>query len=198
MNECTELWCLVLLERSGAIPVCLICNSTVAMVKSGNLKRYYETTHRDFHTKFPLGSATRKIKFNACMSSYKNSKTSLFGIWLNKRNQLKRRCVRARWIFNNCQKPLSDFDIVKECVLEIATALFEENQKIVTSIRDVPLSARNNTRTTEILATENERNLFWTFTEVAVHISLDESCDIVDSEQMSLLLRFFDMENKAF
>ncbi|VVC37711.1 Hypothetical protein CINCED_3A019007, partial [Cinara cedri] len=39
-----------------------ICNSTVAIVKSGNLKRHYETTHKDFYTKFPPGSEVRKKK----------------------------------------------------------------------------------------------------------------------------------------
>jgi len=78
MNEWTELYCFILPERIGAIPVCLICcnYSTVAITKSGNLKRHYKTTHKDFHTKFPPGSEVRKNKLHTCMLSYKNITTT--------------------------------------------------------------------------------------------------------------------------
>lgn len=45
LEEWTEQYCFTLPDRPQAVPVCLICNKTVALVKSGNLKRHYETTH---------------------------------------------------------------------------------------------------------------------------------------------------------
>src|SRR4029434_7966465 len=35
------------------LSMCLICNETVALVKSGNVKRHYETKHAHFETKIP-------------------------------------------------------------------------------------------------------------------------------------------------
>ena len=37
-------------------PMCLICNETVALVKSGNVKRHYETKHAHFEQKYPQNS----------------------------------------------------------------------------------------------------------------------------------------------
>src|SRR4029434_6889344 len=34
-------------------PMCLICNETVALVKSGNVKRHYETKHAHFAQNYP-------------------------------------------------------------------------------------------------------------------------------------------------
>ncbi|XP_025416189.1 general transcription factor II-I repeat domain-containing protein 2-like [Sipha flava] len=176
MNEWTELYCFILPERVGAIPVCLNCNSTVAIIKSGNLKRHYETTHKDFHTTFPPASEVRKNKLHASEAA-----------------------LRVCWVLNKHQKPFSDSEIVKECMLEVATALFQENKKIVTSIQDIPLSARSNTRRTEMLTAENKKSLFELLHKSPCYcIALDESCDLVDSEQMSIFVRFFDFENKVF
>ncbi|KAL4101232.1 hypothetical protein QTP88_021252 [Uroleucon formosanum] len=107
--------------------------------------------------------------------------------------------LRVCWVLNKHQKPFSDSEIVKECMLEVATALFQENKKIVTSIQDIPLSARSNTRRTELLAAENKKSLFELLHKSPCYcIALDESCDLVDSEQMSIFVRFFDIANKVF
>ncbi|KAL4153601.1 hypothetical protein QTP88_001485 [Uroleucon formosanum] len=107
--------------------------------------------------------------------------------------------LRVCWVLNKHQKPFSDSEIAKECMLEVATALFQENKKIVTSIQDIPLSARSNTRRTELLAAENKKSLFELLHKSPCYcIALDESCDLVDSEQMSIFVRFFDIENKVF
>jgi len=196
MNEWTEL-CFVLPERVGAIPVCLICNSTVAIIKSGNLKQHYETTHKDFHTKFPPGSEVRKKKLHACMLSYKNSTTTLIRC-MSEQEKSTEAALRV-WVLNKHQKPFSDPELVKECMLEVATALFQENKKIDTSIQDIPLSAKSNTRRTEMLAAENKKSLFELLHKSPFYcIALDESCDLFDSEQMSIFVRFFDIENKVF
>ena len=51
-----KLQYLFILRNSDKIPQCLICNETVAICKSGNLKRHFETKHKsNFDAKFPLG-----------------------------------------------------------------------------------------------------------------------------------------------
>lgn len=84
-------------------------------------------------------------------------------------------------------------------MLEMATALFEEKKDIVTAIQGIPLSARSNTRRTEILAADNKSSLLELLQKAPCYaIAIDESCDIVDAEQMSVFVRFFDVESTVF
>src|SRR4029434_63111 len=49
-------------------PMCLICNETVALVKSGNVKRHYETKHAHFEQKYRQNSEVRERKINHLQS----------------------------------------------------------------------------------------------------------------------------------
>lgn len=198
LPEWTEQYCFTLPDRPKAVPVCLLCNKTVAIVKSGNLKRHYETTHQQFHKKFPLGSEARKEKLQAYLASYKKS-TVLLVRCMSEQEKSTEAALRVCWALNKHQKPFSDSEIVKECMLEVATALFADKKDVVAAIQGIPLSTRSNTRRTEILATDNKSSLLELLQKAPCYaIALDESCDIVDDEQMSIFVRFFDIESKTF
>src|SRR4029434_3108494 len=49
-------------------PMCFICNETVVLVKSGNVKRHYETKHAHFEQNDPQKSEVRSR--NHLQSSY--------------------------------------------------------------------------------------------------------------------------------
>ncbi|XP_047106260.1 protein FAM200A-like [Schistocerca piceifrons] len=88
---------------------------------------------------------------------------------------------------------------MKECILEVASAFFEEKKDDVAAIRGIPMSARSNTRRMEILATDIKSTLLELLEKAPCYaIALDESCDIVDDEKISIFVRFFDIENKIF
>lgn len=88
---------------------------------------------------------------------------------------------------------------MKECMLEVATTLFEEKKGIINTIQSIPLSARSNTRRTEILVDDNKNSLIDILKKAPCYaIALDESCDIIDTEQMSIFVRFFDVDNQIF
>lgn len=198
LTEWTEQYCFTLPDRPGAVPVCLICNKTVALVKSANLKRHYETTHQQFHKNFPLGSEARQEKLQAYLASYKKS-TALLVRSMSEQEKSAEAALRVCWTLNKHQKPFSDSEIVKKCMLEVAAALFEEKKDVVAAIQGIPLSARSNTRRTEILAADNKSSLLELLQKAPCYaIALDESCDIVDEEQMSTFVRFLDIESKAF
>lgn len=198
LAEWTEQYCFTLPDRPQAVPVCLICNKTVAIVKSGNLKRHYETTHQQFHKNFPLGSEARKEKLQACLSSYQKS-TKLLVRCMNEQEKSTEAALRVCWTLNKHQKPFSDSEIVKKCMLEVVTALFEEKKDVVAAIQSIPLSARSNTRRTEILAADSKNTLLELLQKAPCYaIALDESCDIVDDEQMSIFVRFLDIECQVF
>ena len=51
-------------------PMCLICDETAALVKSGNVKRHYDTKHGGFKQNYPQNSEVRASKINQLQSSY--------------------------------------------------------------------------------------------------------------------------------
>src|SRR4029434_2868686 len=69
-KEWTDKYAFVLPVGSTK-PMCLICNETVALVKSGNVKRNYETKHAHFEQNYPQNSEVRARKINHPESSYK-------------------------------------------------------------------------------------------------------------------------------
>ncbi|KAK4880684.1 hypothetical protein RN001_008830 [Aquatica leii] len=100
---------------------------------------------------------------------------------------------------NKYQKPFLDSEIVKECMLPVVTTLFEEKKGGVSAIQSIPLSARSNTQRTEILAVDIKNTLFKLLQKALCYaIALDESCDIVDEEQMSIFVRFLDITRQIF
>src|SRR4029434_2845531 len=66
-TEWTDKYAFVLPVESTK-PMCLICNKTVALVKSGNIKHHYETKHAHFEQNYPQNSEV--IKINQLQSSY--------------------------------------------------------------------------------------------------------------------------------
>lgn len=59
LPEWTDLYCFTLPNLVGASPVCLICQQTVAIIKSSNMKRHYQTKHKSFSEKYQVGSNLR-------------------------------------------------------------------------------------------------------------------------------------------
>ncbi|XP_072380943.1 protein FAM200C-like [Diabrotica undecimpunctata] len=107
--------------------------------------------------------------------------------------------LRVCWILNKHQKPFSDSEIVKECMLAVANSLFEEKQDVASAIQSISLSARSNTRRTEILAVDIKNSLLNLLQKAPCYtIALDKSCGIVDDKQMSVFVRFLDIECQIF
>ncbi|XP_049782658.1 general transcription factor II-I repeat domain-containing protein 2-like [Schistocerca cancellata] len=197
LTELTEQYCFTLPDRPQAVPVCLICNKTVVVIKSGNLKRHYVTTHQQFHKNFPLGSEARKEKLQEYLTFYEKS-TKLLVRCMSEQEESAEAALRVCGTLSKHQKPFSDSEIMKECMLEVASALFEEKKDVV-AIQSIPMSARSNTRRTEISATDIKSTLLELLEKAPCYpIALDKSCDMVDDEQISIFVRFFDMENKIF
>lgn len=55
LPEWNDLYCFMLPNHTGALKMCLICQKAVVLFKSSNIKRHYETCHKSFAKKFPLG-----------------------------------------------------------------------------------------------------------------------------------------------
>ena len=61
---------MVILPTGSSKAVCLIC---AAIIKSGNVKRHYETKHKSFVQTYPLKSEPRAQKINDLRAQYDRS-----------------------------------------------------------------------------------------------------------------------------
>ena len=71
-DEWTEKY-LFILPVSSSKPVCLICSENVALIKSSNVKRHYETKHSSFEQSYPLKSELRARKITELQAQYGRS-----------------------------------------------------------------------------------------------------------------------------
>ncbi|XP_049957760.1 uncharacterized protein LOC126474336 [Schistocerca serialis cubense] len=60
------------------------------------------------------------------------------------------------------QKPFSDSEAVKKCMLEVTVSLFEEKTDVAATVERIPLSAGSSTMRAEILAADNKSNVLET------------------------------------
>lgn len=198
LPEWTDLYCFVLPNRVGAVPVCIICHQTVAIIKSSNIKRHYETKHTTFGEKYPPGSSIRKNKIERLCSTYKTS-IQIMNRCMTEQEKCTEASLRISWTLAKHMKPYTDADIVKECMVHAGNALFENQKDIVEVIRRIPLSASSSTRNTQILAEENCKILKQTLTAADCYaLALDESCDITDTAQLIIFVRYLDRTRKQF
>jgi hypothetical protein len=196
--EWTDLYCFTMPNRVGAVPVCLICTQTVAIVKSSNIKRHYETKHKSFEEKYPVGSNVRKTKIQSLLSNYKSS-TQMMNRAMTEQEKCSEASLRISWTLAKHMKPFSDADIVKECMLEVGNALFENKKDLVDALRHIPLSTSSSTRNTEVLGEESFKTLKETLAATdCFALALDESCDITDTAQLIIFVRYLDTTHEQF
>lgn len=196
--EWTDLYCFTTPNRVGAVPVCLICTQTVAIVKSSNIKRHYETKHKSFEEKYPVGSNVRKTKIQSLLSNYITS-TQIMNRSMTEQEKCSEASLRISWTLAKHMKPFSDADIVKECMLEAGNALFENKKDVVDTLRHIPLSASSSTRNTQVLGEESFKTLKETLAATdCFALALDESCDITDTAQLIIFVRYLDTTHEQF
>ena len=110
--------------------------------------------------------------------------------------------LRGAWVLGKHKKTFTDAEIVKECMKEVAIALFEETQKddIIQKLNQIPpLSDSTAVRRTEILADDLLDQLKSAVKKAkCISLTLDESTDNTDDAQLLVFVRFFDEEMGEF
>lgn len=124
--EWTEKYAFVL-PAGSMKPMCLICHETVALIKSGNVKRHYETKHGHFERSYPQNSEVRTRKINQMQESYQASRTVIVRS-ATQQERATEASLRVAWVLGKHKKPFTDAEVVKECMNEIAIALYEGTQ----------------------------------------------------------------------
>lgn len=189
-----------ILPTGSSKPVCLICSETVAIIKSGNVKRHYETKHKSFDQTYPLKSALRAQKINDLKAQYDRSSRILTHSFTAQ--QRANECsLKVAWILGKHKKPFTDGGVVKECMSAVAETLFEGKQKddMCVKIKQIPMSASSATKKTEILTHDVLAQL-----DEAIHkapcigLAVDEFTDVSDNAQLLVFVRFFNKDKEEF
>ena len=166
--------------------LCLICHESIKTLKTFNIKRHYESRHKNY---FSLQGDVRSNK----ITSLKKSVSAQQNIFKSKASEIES-CVRASYQVTKylCEKgkPLTDGEFVKECMLKTVKEICPEKLSL---FQNVSLSASTVTRRMEDLSGE----VFSTLSEKAhsfqyFSLALDESIDVLDTAQLLIFIRGVD------
>uniref|UniRef100_A0A3Q3BZE1 Uncharacterized protein n=1 Tax=Haplochromis burtoni TaxID=8153 RepID=A0A3Q3BZE1_HAPBU len=189
-----------ILPAASSKPVCLICSETVALIKSGNVKRHYETKHKAFEQSYPPKSELRSQKISSLRAQYDQS-TRILTSSCTTQQRAHECSLRVAWILGQHKKPFVDAGVVKECMSAVAETLLEGKQKeeLCDKIKQIPMSASTATKRSEILAqdvlSQQEEAIHKT---PCVGLAVDESTDVSDNAQLLVYVRFFNNDKKEF
>nr|XP_055069906.1 SCAN domain-containing protein 3-like [Misgurnus anguillicaudatus] len=175
-------------------------SETVGVVKSGNVKRHYETKHRYFEQQYPQNTEVRTIKLRQLKSSYESANKLLVRA-LTHQERATEASFRVAWVLGKTKKPVSDAEVVKECFVEIAEALIEgkERQEMSEKFKKIPLSNDTLTRRTEILAHDLVKQLADDIKDApCLSLAVDESTDGTDQAQLCVFVRYFSKAKGTF
>ncbi len=189
-----------ILPTGSTKPVCLICSETVALIKSGNVKRHYETKHKGYEQTYLLKSEGRSQKISSLQAQYEQS-TRILSHTFTAQQRAHECSLRVAWILGQHKKPFTDGGVVKECMTAVAETLLEGKQKqeLCDKIKQIPMSTSSATKKSQILAQDVLTQL-----DEAVHkascvsLAVDESTDMCDNAQLLVYVRFFNTDQKAF
>ncbi|RXN00018.1 SCAN domain-containing protein 3 [Acipenser ruthenus] len=181
----------------NAKPLCLICQTTVAVCKVANLKRHFESKHSNFNTAYSPGSVLRRDKIESLKSSYHTSNLILTTS-ANVQEKTTAASLWVMWALAKKKKPFLDSELVKECTLELLDKLLagdKNKDDILNRVKQVPLSDSTAARTVEIIGEDCLSALLSELKNTKyMSLAVDESCDFTDTAQLSLFVRFYDGE----
>ncbi|XP_026214156.1 SCAN domain-containing protein 3-like, partial [Anabas testudineus] len=177
-----------------------ICSESVALIKSANVKRHYETKHKGFEHMYPLKSEVRSKKVESLRSQYDQS-TRILSHTFTAQQRAHECSLRVAWILGKHKKPFTDGGVIQECMSAVAETLLEgkNQQELCDKIKQIPMSASSATKKSEILAYDVLTQLDEAMLKApCVGLAVDESTDMCDNAQLLVYVRFFNTDQKAF
>lgn len=176
-----------LFTEVNAKPVCLVCNQQVAVFKEFNIRRHYETHHKE---KFDhLNGQIRKDEINKLVAGLKKQQSTF-----TRSRDISDEAVRASYIIANelvqASKPFSDGEFVKTCMLKAAEVVCPEKRPAFANI-----SLTRNTvadRVTELSSDLSSQLKEKIKSFIAFSIAIDESTDVTDIAQLAIFIRGVD------
>src|SRR6218665_1897661 len=170
----------------------------ISVLKKVNLQRHHTSMHDDFDKHYPIGTKVREDKVASLRQSL-NGQQSLFRRMLGSSDCATEASVNISWVLAKKQKPYSDGETIKLCFQESADSLFAEfknKDEIKKQISNLQLSHQTVARRVEIISRDIFAQLLSDLNNASgFSLALDESCDVTDTEQLIIWVRF-DTEDK--
>ncbi|KAJ4921943.1 hypothetical protein JOQ06_021714 [Pogonophryne albipinna] len=159
-----------------------------------NLRRHHLTKHATFSESYPEKSEARRIKMSTLKAGYARA-TGIITRTSTEQERATRASLQAVWVLTRNNKAFATSEVFKECMVAVLEELATDKSmdRIVASVKQVPLSASTTARRVHVLA-EDVQRLVLDEVKKAEHISvaIDESTDTTDISQLSVFVRYFD------
>ncbi|GFX40572.1 uncharacterized protein TNCV_2373561 [Trichonephila clavipes] len=180
------------IQNLNGLPTCLICKKKFAHNKKSNLERYFTRKHASFSTKYPTGDSRKKAIEE--LQKSQESSTSVFNNWMQSSSNIN----VASFVFSleiaKRGKPYTDGECIKNCFVNASEALlqdFKNKTGILKRITELPFSAKTiKDRTIKMCSNITTQHIEDLKSVSSLSIAVDESCDINDTAQVSLFVRF--------
>ncbi|XP_051259245.1 general transcription factor II-I repeat domain-containing protein 2-like [Dicentrarchus labrax] len=178
--------------------VCLICKSTIAIPKKGNVERHFRTIHKSYNTDFPPKSELRRRKVKE-LKSQLSGHQAFFSQLTTKAKTTTEASFRVSHVLVKNKKSFQDGEMIKEAFVEAAESLFQDfknKPEMVSSIKALQLSRSTVTCRCEAMAEDVTQKLWRDIADCeCFSLQLDESTDVSDTAQLCIFIRmvFTDM-----
>lgn len=107
--------------------------------------------------------------------------------------------MHISWTFVKHIKQFTNAEIVKECMFQSVNVLFGNKKEIIKSFYHIPISKSIITRNITVMAKNNHELLKQDLSTADFYIlDLDESCDITDTAQLIIHLKYLNNTSRTF
>jgi hypothetical protein len=164
--------------------VCLICNKGVSLPKEYDLRRHYETLHKD-----TLGVFEGKLREDKLKNLKSNlqRQQNIFTVATKSNEAAVHASFATSQIIANKSKPFTDGEYVKECIMKAAEILCPEKQHLY---KTISLSVNTVADRVIDLAGDIQCQLKEKCKDfVAYSIAIDESTDVTNIAQLAVFIR---------
>ena len=185
-QEWTEEFAFV--ERAG-FAVC--AHDKISSMKRSNIKRHFDTRHATFAAKYPAGD-TRKKACQELLSRVQAIQHQL-RVWV-KQGDYNSASFAGSLAIVRSGKPFTDGKYAKSFMLDVANELFDDfndKDKIIKRIKDMPFSARTVHDRTIMMSNQVEKQQVNGINAAKYFsLALDESTDVSHISQFSIIARY--------
>ncbi|KAL0150111.1 hypothetical protein M9458_054538 [Cirrhinus mrigala] len=193
-DDWTEKYAFIMPTFRNASPVCLICSETVAVAKEYNLRRHHNTKHSNFKVSYPEQSEARQRKIATLKSAYSRA-SGIITRTLTDQERVTCASLQAAWALCRHNRPFTESEVLKECIITVLEELASDKSmdRIIASVKQVPLSASTNARRVHVLAEQVQKAVIDGVKEAKYFsLAIDESTDNTDISQLCVFVRYFD------
>ncbi|KAL0153882.1 hypothetical protein M9458_050803 [Cirrhinus mrigala] len=193
-DDWTEKYAFIMPTFRNASPVCLICSETVAVAKEYNLRRHHNTKHSNFKVSHPEQSEARQRKIATLKSAY-TCASGIITRTLTDQERVTCASLQAAWVLCRHNRPFTESEVLKECMITVLEELAPDKSmdRIIASVKQVPLSASTNARRVHVLAEQVQKAVIDGVKEAKYFsLAIDESTDNTDISQLCVFVRSFD------